>query len=38
VTHETQTAEFANRIIKMKDGLVESDEAIAARRVRSNLK
>lgn len=28
VTHETQTAEFANRIIKLKDGLVESDKII----------
>jgi putative ABC transport system ATP-binding protein len=25
VTHETQTAKFANRIITLKDGLVESD-------------
>ncbi|MDP2630035.1 MAG: ABC transporter ATP-binding protein [Candidatus Uhrbacteria bacterium] len=25
VTHETQTAEFANRIIRIKDGMVESD-------------
>jgi len=38
VTHETQTAEFANRIIMMKDGTVESDEAIATHRVRDNLK
>lgn len=38
VTHETQTAEFANRIIKMKDGMVESDQAIAAKRVRDTLK
>jgi len=38
VTHETQTAEFADRIIRMKDGMVESDQPIAARRVRSNLK
>jgi len=38
VTHETQTAEFANRIIRMKDGTVESDEAIATHRVRDNLK
>ncbi|HWC57726.1 MAG TPA: ABC transporter ATP-binding protein [Candidatus Paceibacterota bacterium] len=28
VTHETQTAEFANRIIHIKDGMVESDAAI----------
>jgi putative ABC transport system ATP-binding protein len=38
VTHETQTAEFAHRIIKMKDGMIESDEAIATKRVRANLK
>ncbi len=28
VTHETQTAEFANRIIRIKDGLVESDKVV----------
>ncbi len=38
VTHETQTAEFADRIIRMKDGLVESDQAIAAHRADGNLK
>jgi putative ABC transport system ATP-binding protein len=38
VTHETATAEFADRIIRMKDGLVESDQAIVARHIRSNLK
>jgi len=38
VTHETQTAEFANRIIRMKDGAIESDHAIVTRRVRDNLK
>ncbi|MDE2399587.1 MAG: ABC transporter ATP-binding protein [Patescibacteria group bacterium] len=32
VTHETQTAEFANRIIKIKDGVVESDKIITAKR------
>ncbi|MDD5152566.1 MAG: ABC transporter ATP-binding protein [Candidatus Pacebacteria bacterium] len=31
VTHETETAGFANRIIKIKDGAVESDKAIVAR-------
>jgi len=39
VTHETQTAEFANRIIKIKDGMVESDKLIAADHIdRRNLK
>ena len=38
VTHETQTAEFANRIIGMKDGLIESDQAIKTNRVLDNLK
>ena len=39
VTHETQTAEFANRIIRLKDGMVESDKAITANRThRANLK
>lgn len=39
VTHETQTAEFANRIIKIKDGLVESDKLITANHFRrGNLK
>jgi putative ABC transport system ATP-binding protein len=38
VTHEAQTAEFANRIIRMKDGMIESDQAITTNRVHSNLK
>lgn len=39
VTHETQTAEFANRIIRLKDGLVESDKTITANRhLRGQLK
>ena len=39
VTHETQTAEFANRIIKIKDGMIESDKQIIANRHhRENLK
>ena len=32
VTHETYTAEFANRLIKLKDGHIESDEPINKRR------
>ena len=32
VTHETQTAEFAHRIIRIKDGMIESDKAITADR------
>ena len=38
VTHETQTAEFANRIIRMKDGTVESDKAIKAHKLHGPLK
>jgi putative ABC transport system ATP-binding protein len=34
VTHETQTAEFADRIIRMKDGVVESDEPLMKDRLR----
>jgi putative ABC transport system ATP-binding protein len=30
VTHETQTAEFAHRIIRIKDGMVESDKLITS--------
>lgn len=33
VTHETQTAEFANRIIRMKDGAIVDDRAITGNRV-----
>lgn len=39
VTHETQTAEFANRIIRIKDGEIESDNQIISDRIRrGNLK
>ncbi len=38
VTHETQTAEFANRIVRIRDGKVESDEPIAAHRASGSLK
>ncbi|MFA6408145.1 MAG: ABC transporter ATP-binding protein [Candidatus Paceibacterota bacterium] len=38
VTHETQTAEFADRIIRMKDGRVESDTIVMERTVRDTLK
>lgn len=38
VTHETQTAEFAKRIIRIKDGVVESDRAITHRRPVTELK
>ncbi len=40
VTHETQTAEFAHRIIRIKDGMIESDKAIVANHHRPlrNLK
>jgi len=32
VTHETYTAEYAQRIIYMKDGLIESDTPVSKRR------
>ncbi|HVB19924.1 MAG TPA: ABC transporter ATP-binding protein [Candidatus Paceibacterota bacterium] len=38
VTHETQTAEFADRVIRMKDGRVESDTMITERVSRGPLK
>ena len=38
VTHETQTAEFANRIIRIKDGVVESDKQIEKRHLHGDLK
>jgi len=36
VTHETQTAEFANRIIRIKDGLLESDTPVLNRSFKLN--
>ena len=32
ITHETYTAEYAQRIITFKDGLIESDRKVTARR------
>lgn len=32
ITHETYTAEYAQRIIALKDGLIESDEKVDRRR------
>jgi putative ABC transport system ATP-binding protein len=32
VTHETYTAEFAQRIIRLKDGVIESDEPVRSQR------
>ncbi|MEI6494572.1 MAG: ABC transporter ATP-binding protein [bacterium] len=32
VTHETYTAQFADRLIKIKDGKIESDEKVIERR------
>jgi putative ABC transport system ATP-binding protein len=32
VTHETSTAEFANRIIRLKDGVLESDKPVERSR------
>lgn len=31
ITHETYTAEYAERIIKLKDGLIESDDKVISR-------
>lgn len=31
ITHETYTAEYAQRIIRLKDGLIDSDEKVAKR-------
>lgn len=31
ITHETYTAEYAQRIIRLKDGLIESDEKVLQR-------
>lgn len=38
VTHETSTAEFAERIIRMKDGVIESDNVVSKTVVRGPLK
>jgi len=38
VTHETQTAEFADRIVVMKDGKIESDKAITEHEFKGSLK
>ncbi|NTV44490.1 MAG: ABC transporter ATP-binding protein [Candidatus Yonathbacteria bacterium] len=32
ITHETYTAEYADRIIRLRDGEIESDEKVAVRR------
>ena len=32
ITHETYTAEYAERIIRVKDGLIESDKKVSQRR------
>ncbi len=36
ITHETYTAEYAERIIALKDGLIERDEEVASRRHRKD--
>jgi len=33
ITHETQTAEHAGRIIRIRDGMVENDERVSNRRI-----
>lgn len=37
ITHETATAEHAERIIHIKDGLIEKDEKVIARRTASGF-
>ncbi|KKU13001.1 MAG: ABC transporter related protein, partial [Parcubacteria group bacterium GW2011_GWC2_45_7] len=32
ITHETYTAENAKRIIRLRDGIIESDEKVENRR------
>jgi len=32
ITHETYTAEYAERIIRLRDGMVESDTKVLNRR------
>ncbi|MDP2946375.1 MAG: ABC transporter ATP-binding protein [bacterium] len=36
VTHETYTAEYAHRLIKIKDGLIESDELVERKHKHQN--
>jgi len=36
VTHETYTSEHAQRILRMKDGLIQSDEQVKNRRIASD--
>lgn len=38
VTHETYTAEYANRIITLRDGVIESDEPVKDRKRGSLIK
>jgi putative ABC transport system ATP-binding protein len=38
VTHEEYIAEHANRIIRLRDGLIEKDEALQNRRVAETQK
>jgi putative ABC transport system ATP-binding protein len=37
ITHETYTAEYADRIIRVRDGSIESDEKVAVRRAGNQL-
>lgn len=37
VTHETYTSEHAERIIRIKDGLIDSDEPVQHRRLASSI-
>jgi putative ABC transport system ATP-binding protein len=38
ITHETETAKYAKRIIKLHDGKIESDERVVLRNHNSSIK
>ena len=38
ITHETYTAEYAERIIRLRDGMVESDTKVLSRRAGKFIK
>ena len=38
ITHETATAEYAQRIIRVRDGFIESDQKVVNRRTEGDIK